>query len=211
MTDTVPRPDDGLVAEAAAFSSATLHEAAGQTGALPAAIKPLAEQMRVCGPAFTVRGAPGDNLWLHRAIAEAAAGDILVVSVEGAYEFGYWGGIMTTAAVARRLGGLVIDGCVRDGDELVTSGFPVFARGRAIRGTAKQADAPGALATPITIGRTTVAPGHLIVGDADGVVVLTAETLSKVLAAARSREQREASIADALRQGRTTLDVYSWK
>ncbi len=118
---------------------------------------------------------------------------------------------MTTAAVARRLGGLVIDGCVRDGDELVTSGFPVFARGRAIRGTAKQADAPGALATPITIGRAAVAPGNLIVGDADGVVVLTAETLSKVLAAARSREQQEASIADALRQGRTTLDVYGWK
>ena len=76
-----------------------------------------------------------------------------------------------------------------DGDEIVASGFPVFARGRAIRGTAKQADAPGALATPITIGRAAVAPGNLIVGDADGVVVLTSETLSKVLAAARSREQ----------------------
>ena len=60
-----------LVAEAAVFSSATLHEAAGQTGALPSAIKPLVDSMRVCGPALTVQGAPGDNLWLHRAIAQA--------------------------------------------------------------------------------------------------------------------------------------------
>ena len=211
MTDALPRLDERLVAEAAVFSSATFHEAAGQTGALPAAIKPLASSMRVCGPAFTVRGAPGDNLWLHRAIAAAAPGDVLVVTVDGAHEFGYWGGIMTTAAVACRLGGLVIDGCVRDGDELVASGFPVFARGRAIRGTAKQADAPGALAVSLTIGHAAVAPGDLIVGDADGVVVVTGGTLSSVVAAARSRDRREASIADALRGGQTTLDVYGWK
>ena len=211
MTDRSGALDAALVADAAAFSSATLHEAAGQVGALPAAIKPVAESMRVCGPACTVAGAPGDNLWLHRAIAQAAPGDVLVATLAGAYEFGYWGGIMTTAAIARELGGLVIDGCVRDGDELAASGFPVFARGRAIRGTAKMTDAPGSINEPVVVGDVTVAPGDLVVGDADGVVVLAREAAGDVLAAARARDTKEASIAEALRQGRTTLDIYGWK
>jgi 4-hydroxy-4-methyl-2-oxoglutarate aldolase len=200
-----------LVAEAAVFSSATLHEAAGQTGALPSAIKPLVDSMRVCGPALTVQGAPGDNLWLHRAIAQARSGEVLVVTVGGAHEFGYWGGIMTTASVAHGLGGLVIEGCVRDGDELATSGFPVFSCGRAIRGTTKVVDAAGHVGQPIVVGDITVASGDLVVGDADGVVVLARDSVQDVLAAARAREKKEASIAAALRHGRTTLEVYGWK
>lgn len=200
-----------LVAEAAVFSSATLHEAAGQTGALPSAIKPLVDSMRVCGPALTVQGAPGDNLWLHRAIAQARSGEVLVVTVGGAHEFGYWGGIMTTASVAHGLGGLVIEGCVRDGDELATLGFPVFSCGRAIRGTAKVVDAAGHVGQPIVVGDITVASGDLVVGDADGVVVLARDSVQDVLAAARAREKKEASIAAALRHGRTTLEVYGWK
>ncbi|HJO38556.1 MAG: RraA family protein [Vicinamibacterales bacterium] len=211
MTDRDGVLDAALVTAAAAFSSATLHEAASQVGALPAAIKPVATSMRLYGPACTVAGAPGDNLWLHRAMAQAKPGDVLVATVAGAYEFGYWGGIMTTAAIAGGLGGLVIDGCVRDGDELAASGFPVFARGRAIRGTAKVADAPGSINEPVVVGDVTVAPGDLVVGDADGVVVLARDSVGDVLAAARTRDKKEASIADALRQGRTTLDVYGWK
>ena len=211
MTDREGGLDVTLVAEAAVFSSATLHEAAGQVGALPAAIKPLGDSMRLCGPALTVQGPPGDNLWLHRAIAQAAPGEVLVVTVSGAHEFGYWGGIMTTAATARGLAGLVIDGCVRDGDELVASGFPVFARGRAIHGTAKVAAAAGRVNEPIVLGDVTVASGDLVVGDADGVVVLARDSVQEVLAAARAREKKEASIAGALRQGRTTLEVYGWE
>ena len=76
MTDREGGLDVTLVAEAAVFSSATLHEAAGQVGALPAAIKPLGDSMRLCGPALPVQGPPGDNLWLHRAIAQAAPGEV---------------------------------------------------------------------------------------------------------------------------------------
>ena len=203
--------DGALVAEAAVFSSATLHEAAGQAGALPHAIKPLVDSMRVCGPALTVQGAPGDNLWLPRAIAQARSGEVLVVAVGGAHEFGYWGGIMTTASLARGLGGLVIEGCVRDSDELATSGFPGFSCGRAIRGTTKVVDAAGHVGQPIVIGDITVASGDLVVGDAAGVVVLARDSVQEVLAAARAREKKEASIAGALRQGRTTLEVYGWE
>ena len=112
---------------------------------------------------------------------------------------------------SRGLGGLVIEGCVRDGDELATSGFPVFSCGRAIRGTTKVVDAAGHVGQPIVIGDITVASGDLVVGDADGVVVLARDSVQKVLAAARAREKKEASIAGALRQGRTTLEVYGWE
>src|ERR1700752_683357 len=96
------------------LGTATLHEAAGRIGALPSAIKPTSDSFALAGPAFTVHFPPNDNLWIHRALSVATAGDILVVYTSGFYEAGYWGEIMSTAAKAARLGGLVIDACVRD-------------------------------------------------------------------------------------------------
>ena len=90
---------DALIAAAAELSAATLHEAAQRAGALPAAIRPVDASMRLCGRALPVRCPSGDNLWIHRALAVAQPGDVLVVdSGEGA--FGYWGEIMATAALA---------------------------------------------------------------------------------------------------------------
>jgi 4-hydroxy-4-methyl-2-oxoglutarate aldolase len=198
------------MAAAAAFGTATLHEAAGKIGALPAAIKPVAPSFRLCGPAFTVDGPGGDNLWLHRAIAAASPGDVLVAAVGDAFEFGYWGEIMSTAAHARGLAGLVINGCVRDGALLESIAFPVFARGLAIRGTGKDFGATGWLDAPLLIGDVVVAPGDLIVGDVDGVVALPATQVAKAILAARERERREAAVLERLRAGETTLEIYGW-
>ncbi|MGD1065406.1 MAG: RraA family protein [Vulcanimicrobiaceae bacterium] len=198
------------MAAAAAFGTATLHEAAGKIGALPAAIKPVAPSFRLCGPAFTVDGPGGDNLWLHRAIAAASPGDVLVAAVGDAFEFGYWGEIMSTAAHARGLAGLVINGCVRDGALLESIAFPVFARGLAIRGTGKDFGATGWLDAPLLIGDVVVAPGDLIVGDVDGVVALPATQVAKTILAARERERREAAVLERLRAGETTLEIYGW-
>ena len=144
------------VAAARALPTATLHEAGGKIGALPSAIKPVAPSFRCCGPALTVHSPGGDNLWLHRALYIARPGDVLVVYVSGAYEHGYWGEIMTTMAKVRRLAGLVIDGCVRDGTLLEEIGFPVFARGLCIRGTGKDYGAIGWINEPVLIGDVTV-------------------------------------------------------
>jgi 4-hydroxy-4-methyl-2-oxoglutarate aldolase len=133
----IERPAAELVKRAKTFGTATLHEAGGKIGALPSAIKPMDPSFVISGPAFTVHSPPGDNLWLHRAIAIAKPGDILVVYTEGVYEHGYWGEIMSTAGNAAKLGGLVIDACVRDGALLGKVGFAVFARGLCIRGTGK--------------------------------------------------------------------------
>lgn len=196
---------------AIALGSATLHEAAGGLGALPCEIEPVAAGSRLAGPAFTVSSAPGDNLWIHRALAVARPGDVLVVDVSGHHEAGYWGEVMSVAALARRLGGLVIDGSVRDADAIEALGFPVFARGLCIGGTGKDAGAPGALGGHIWIGGVTVRPGDLVVGDRDGVVVVPRESASETIERGRERERKEREILERLRAGETTLDVYGWK
>jgi 4-hydroxy-4-methyl-2-oxoglutarate aldolase len=199
-----------LVQKAARFGTATLHEAAGKIGALPSAIKPVGQGFRLCGPAFTVHGPGTDNLWLHRAIVAAKPGDVLVAYVSGVYEAGYWGEIMSTGALAAQLGGLVIDGCVRDGDLLPGLGFPVFARGLCIRGTGKDFGAQGWLGAPVMMGDVVVQPGDLIVGDIDGVVAIPRLRVGDVLEGSRTREEKEAEIMKQLRNGANTLDLYGW-
>ncbi|HEV8021000.1 MAG TPA: hypothetical protein VGP41_07020 [Candidatus Lustribacter sp.] len=204
------RPDPALVKRAASFGTATIHEAAGKIGALPSAIKPMDPSFSISGPAFTVHSPPGDNLWLHRAIAVAKPGDILVVVTEGVYEHGYWGEIMSTAGNAAKLGGLVIDACVRDGALLGKVGFPVFARGLCIRGTGKDFAARGWLGAPLLIGDVTVEPGDLIVGDTDGVVAIPRASVASVLDKSREREEKEVETMRSLVAGQSSIDLYGW-
>jgi len=207
----IERPNATALERARAFGSATLHEAGGKIGALPAAIKPAVAGFTVCGPAVTVRSPPSDNVWLHRAMVAAQPGDILVVTVGGAYEHGYWGEIMSTAARAQHLGGLVIDGCVRDGAILGDVGFPVFARGLAIRGTGKDFAATGWINFPLDVGEVTVNGGDLIVGDIDGVVAIPREHVDATLDAARAREEREVDVIRKLDAGVSTFELYNWE
>lgn len=206
----VQRLPSDVVAAAAALPTATLHEAGKKIGALPSAIKPVSPTFKCAGSALTVHSPGGDNLWLHRALEIAQPGDVLVVSVGDAYEHGYWGEIMTTMAQVKRLAGLVINGCVRDGDLLAEIGFPVFARGLCIRGTGKDFGATGWLNYPVSIGDVVVQAGDLVVGDGDGVVVIPHAQAEMVTAAGRQRESDEAAILGRLRAGESTMSVYGW-
>lgn len=189
------------------IGTASLYEAAGKIGALPSVIKPLTPNFRLFGPAFPVQSPPVDNLWLHRAIYEAAPGDILVVHVGDYYEAGYWGEVMTTAAVSQKLGGLVIDGGVRDSQRLIEVGFPVFSRTICIRGTGKNLKGEGTLGAPVRFGDVVVHRGDLVLGDADGVVVIPAEVAEEFVAKARAREEHEAKLMERLKNGERTLDL----
>ncbi len=198
------------LAQAARLGTATLHEAAGRIGALPSTIKPVAPAMRVVGPAFTVQVPAGDNLMIHRAIYAAAPGDVLVVSTSGGLEWGYWGDILNTAAIAQRLGGLVIDGGVRDVAGLCAMPFPVFSNGISINGTIKGFDAIAWVRQPIRIGNVVVHQGDMIVGDRDGVVALPAGKVSDALERGSARETDEASKIARIRAGERTIDIYGF-
>lgn len=192
------------------YATATLYEASGQCGALPSQIKPLNRAWKLLGRALPVATPRGDNLWMHRALAIAELGTVLVVETGGAFEHGYWGDVMTHAAMARGLAGLVIDGCVRDAEVLVGLNFPIFARGVCIRGTAKDQYGTGSVGEPILIGDARVRLGDWVVGDRDGIVVVSDEQLEATLQRAEQRERHEMEVREKISQGRTTMDIYGW-
>ncbi|MGH3495020.1 MAG: RraA family protein [Sciscionella sp.] len=196
------------LALATEVSASALYETAGG-GALPRAIKPVHRGFRVCGSALPVTCPPGDNLWLHRAIALAGPGEVIIAYLGGAYDFGYWGEVMSCAAAARNIGGVVLDGCARDGAGLGARGLPVFSRGLCVVGTAKHPDGVGAVGHPVTIGGVQIYPGDLVVGDRDGVVVVPAGAAHDAVARAIDRTEEEVVLIDRLRSGvETTIDLY---
>jgi 4-hydroxy-4-methyl-2-oxoglutarate aldolase len=186
-------------------SAATLYEASVAGQACDPAIRAVWPGARVAGPAFTVLGAGGDNLALHRAVATAPEGSVLVVDLQGAPN-GHWGEILAVAAQQRGLSGLVIDGGVRDVAEQATLGFPVFARHVTVVGTAKEE--PGRFGVPVRVGGVVVRPGDLVTGDTDGVVVIPAEAVAATLDRADARVAAEQQALTAIRSGTTTLEYY---
>jgi 4-hydroxy-4-methyl-2-oxoglutarate aldolase len=199
------RPSKELTERFSKLGSATVHEASGRKGAVNSAIKPIRKGLRLCGPAFTVQCGPGDNLMLHKALERAQPGDVLVTSVSGYPEGGYFGGLMAVSAVARKLGGLAIDGCIRDSEEIIAMGFPIFARGFCIRGTSKSV--PGLINHPTVFGGIVVQPGDLILGDDDGLVTIARAEVESVLEKALQRVEAEIKKSDQLRSGISSVEL----
>ena len=205
VTTKFDRPDPALIRQLAAHSSATIHEAQGRLGALSSSIKPVDVSMSLCGPAFTVRCAPRDNLMLQVAIAYAQPGDVIVVSAGEYAEAGSFGDVLANACQAKGIAGLVTDTGVRDTAELRKLGFPVFSYSVSIKGTVKETIGP--LAEPVLIGGELVRPGDVIRGDADGLVVVRREDLADAIRLSQEREEAEAAYIAAYRAGRNVIDV----
>lgn len=197
-----------LIKQLSQFSAATVHEALGKYGNLPSAIKPISSTMKVCGPAYTVKTMPRDNILLHRAYAYAKPGDVIIANCSGFYEAGYWGDLMSLGAKTKGINGLVIDGCVRDADDIEAMGFPVFSRGLCILGTSNHGD--GFLNEPIVIGDVLINPGDIIIGDRDGVVVVPQNRITEAIEKSAAREAKEENVRRQLREGKTSLQIYGW-
>lgn len=179
----------------------------GETGGRPMhpRIKAVWAGACVAAPAFAVTCAPGDNLAIHAAVAEAPAGSALVVSAISPAELGYWGEVLTTAAEARGLAGLVIDGGVRDVAALEAHGFPVFSATIALRGAVKVRG--GEIGGTARVGDVDVRTGDWVVGDRDGVTVVPADALDEVIAAGHARADKEEGMFGRLRAGATTVEL----
>jgi 4-hydroxy-4-methyl-2-oxoglutarate aldolase len=152
-----------------------------------------------------VRTAPADNLPLHRVLEHVRPGDVLVVDGRQV-PCGYWGEILTVAAIQRGVAGLVIDGGVRDVAAMERLAFPVFASAIAIRTTVKRW--PGTVGEPIEIDGVPVVRGDLVVADVDGVVAVPAAREQAVVDAARVRAGAERDHLDRITAGVPTLDLY---
>ena len=200
----IERPPKALIDQFRNLGAATVHEASGKKGYVDYAIKPIAKGVHICGPAFTVECHPKDNLMLHKALERALPGDIIVASVGGHYEAGYWGGLMATSALARKIGGLAIDGCIRDSEEIIKMGFPIFCRGFCIRGTTK--GGLGLINHPTLFGGTVVNPGDLILGDEDGMVVVDRTESKSVLEKSIERMEMEKKKSVQLAAGISSVE-----
>ena len=187
------------------LGAATVHEAQGRTGALDSAITPLDPTSLLAGTALTVDCRPGDNLAIQYAVTIAQPGNVLVVDAKGYAEGGAWGDLLTLAAQQAGVAGLVIDGSVRDSRSIIDMGFPVFSRAISIKGTDK--NQPGAVGGPIVCGGVAIRAGDLIVGDADGVVAVPAQLVQSTLELAAQRAAAEERTRNAIRDGRTLVDV----
>jgi regulator of RNase E activity RraA len=189
------RVDPALVQQASAYAASILADVAGRRGTMDGRIAPLSPAMRVCGPAFTIEVRPGDNLMIHAAMAMAKPGDVLVIDGKADRNAALMGSIMLNACKQLGFAGAVLDASIRDTEELIALGFPVWAVGANPNGPTK--NVPGRINWPIGCGGAAVNPGDLVVGDADGVVVIEREKVASLmpLAAAKVADERK-RIAD---------------
>lgn len=158
----------------------------------------------LCGPALAVRTAPGDNLFVHKALDLAMAGDVIVVDAGGDLTNAIIGERMLAVAAAKKLGGIVINGAIRDLDALRGHPLAVFAAGVTHRGPYK--NGPGEINFPIAISGMVVQSGDIMVGDADGLVCVPAADAAEICDLAEAKFKKESS-TDPTRESRDWVDA----
>lgn len=168
---------------------AVVSDCMNRTQVMAGAIKPVAEGMKLLGQARTVTCMAGDNSAAHVAIAMARPGEVLVIDAGGFEDTAIWGGIMTRAAVGRKLGGLVVDGAVRDVAEIREFGLQCFSRAVVPAGPHKGFG--GIIDGPIACAGCPVKSGDLVIGDDDGVCVVPLERADTILAASLEKVAQE--------------------
>ncbi|RYX91799.1 MAG: RraA family protein [Comamonadaceae bacterium] len=151
------------------------------------------------GPAFTVRVRPGDNLFLHKVLDIALPGDVVVCDAGGALDNAILGEMMGSYAASRGIAAIVINGAIRDVAGLAALDIPVYARGVTPNGPWKSG--PGEGGYPVSAGGLSISSGDLVVGDADGVIVLPRADAAAVLDKARAHHEVEARWAEQIKQG----------
>lgn len=185
--------------------AAVASDAMGRARTMAAAIKPLKPGTRLLGQARTVRVPVGDNTAIHVAVALARPGEILVVDAGGHEETTVWGGILTQAAQARGIVGVVVDGGTRDAAEIAASGFAFYCRSVSPRGGQKGGS--GMVDGPLAVGGVDLASGDLVVGDDDGIAIVPLARQAAVLAEVKAVLKREETLLSAIAEGRTTAEI----
>jgi regulator of RNase E activity RraA len=184
-----PPISDELLARFHGLASSNLADAMGRFNFMDPGIKPRSG-LPLCGLAVTVNCRPADNLMVHKALQVARPGEIVVVAT-GNTASAVFGELMCHTAVAQRLGGIIVDGAIRDVDAITRLGLPTYSRTVSPGGCDK--DGPGEINVPISCGTTVVAPGDIIIGDGDGVAVVPrahAEEVLQLVAELVDREEK---------------------
>ena len=198
-----PRPRQVSAALVRAFAGlpvANVSDCMARLFAGGSRLRPMHAGGCMAGPALTVRTRPGDNLMLHKAIDLAEPGDIIVVDGGGDLTNALMGELMLGHASRRGVGGFVLDAAIRDLDAISRQALPVYAAGVTHRGPYK--DGPGEINVPIALGGMLVAPGDLVLGDADGVLAIPCDEVEAVLPLVQAKQELEAAMLQDIEAGR---------
>lgn len=205
INEDFTRPAQDVIQQFADIPTSILSDSMNRFQAMDAGIKPLHENAKLLGVAFTVQAMESCNWEAHHALALAKSGDVLVIAARGGMNNAVWGNVMTAAAKVRGLAGVVVDGCIRDLAENREDTLPIYCRGAAPGGPHK--GWRGNINVPVACAGVVVNPGDLIIGDDDGVVVIPQAKLDEVLAESRKRLAGEEEWYRRIVAGETTVDI----
>ena len=191
--------------ELAGLGSATVHEAAGRTGVIDKELVQVVPGSRVAGPARTVRCGQGDNLMVHAVLDRVQPGDVVVLTMPEPAPVALVGELLATQFKVRGAAAILVDASIRDREELVELGLPIWASYVRVRGAVK--NDIGTIDEPVEVGGTVVNPGDLVVLDADGAVAIERDRVPEVLEAARQRADRERVKRAKLEAGALSYDL----
>jgi 4-hydroxy-4-methyl-2-oxoglutarate aldolase len=198
------RPDKALIEAFRGAQTSHLADAMDGRGALDYRIKPLdPSNASFVGPALTAFAYPADIVAMFGALSEAEPGDVIVVANDGYTRTAVFGDIAAGMMKNKGVAAFVTDGLARDKAGIVATRLPVFCQG--IQPNSPAMNGPGVVGAPITLGDVHVEPGDVIVGDADGVVVVPAARLRQVLDRLAQVRAAEARTVALIEQGATML------
>jgi len=206
IRENFPRPAAAEVAALAGAQTSHLADCMLGRGALDYRIKPLSEsQSRLIGVAVTAHAYPADNLAVLGAIAEARAGDVVIVANDGYTGTSLIGDHLAGMMRNKSIAGFVTDGLVRDRAGILATGLPVFAAGVSPNSPARTG--PGTVGLAIQVGGVRVQSGDVVVGDGDGVVVIPREELALVIERLKAVRAAEAAVEAKVRAGAILSDA----
>ena len=193
------------LSELARLGSATVYEAGGRGGFVDFPLIQVVPGSRAAGPARTALCGQDDNLMVHAAMSRLQPGEVLVLTMPDPAPVALVGDLLATQAKARGAAAVLVDGAVRDFEELSEMGLPIWARWVRVHGANKKV--VGSLDEPVTVGGTTIRNGDIVVLDADGAAVVEAERVDEVLEASLAREEKERVKREKLQGGELSYDL----
>jgi len=202
----INRPSKELLDQFEGVPVANIADEMNRFSCMNAAIKPV-NSVPMVGPALTVRARAGDNLMIHKAIQMAQPGDVIVVDAQGDLTNSLTGDLMVRRAVKKGIAGIVIDGAIRDLDTVSTMDIAIYCAGVTPKGPYK--NGPGEINVPVTCGGVVVNPGDILVGDGDGIVVITQKDAPVILEKAKAKVKKEYATVKSIEDGTWDGSAYT--